>query len=66
MSDELKFLIDVVKGASLLITEEFEVHAKENKGDLVTNFDFEIEKYIIDKIKQNYPNFSIISEEYNS
>lgn len=66
MSDELKFLIDVVKGASLLITEEFEVHAKGNKGDLVTNFDFEIEKYIIDKIKQNYPNFSIISEEYNS
>lgn len=66
MSEDLKFLIDVVKGASLLITNEFEINAKGNNGDLVTNFDFEIEKYIIDKIKQNYPDFSVVSEEYNS
>lgn len=66
MSEDLKFLIDVVKGASLLITDEFEINAKGNNGDLVTNFDFEIEKYIIDKIKQNYPGFSVVSEEYNS
>lgn len=66
MSEDLKFLIDVVKGASLLITDEFEINAKGNNGDLVTNFDFEIEKYIIDKIKQNYPDFSVVSEEYNS
>jgi len=65
MSEDLKFLIDVVKGASLLITDEFEINAKGNNGDLVTNFDFEIEKYIIDKIKQNYPDFSVVSEEYN-
>ena len=66
MSEDLKFLIDVVKGASLLITDEFEINAKGDNGDLVTNFDFEIEKYIIEKIKQNYPEFSIVSEEYNS
>lgn len=66
MSEDLKFLIDVVKGASLLITDEFKINAKGNNGDLVTNFDFEIEKYIIDKIKQNYPDFSVVSEEYNS
>jgi len=66
MSEDLKFLIDVVKGASLLITDEFEINAKGDNGDLVTNFDFEIEKYIIDKIKQNYPDFSVVSEEYNS
>lgn len=66
MSEDLKFLIDVVKGASLLIKDEFEINAKGNNGDLVTNFDFEIEKYIIDKIKQNYPDFSVVSEEYNS
>lgn len=66
MSDELKFLIELVKGASLLINDEFEVKVKDDKGDLVTNFDYEIEKYIIDKIKKNYPNFSIVSEEYNS
>ena len=66
MSDDLKFLIDVVKGASLLINDEFEVKAKDDKGDLVTNFDYEIEKFIIEKIKENYPGFSIISEEFNS
>ena len=66
MSEDLKFLIDIVKGASLLITDEFEINAKEDDGDLVTNFDFEIENYIIEKIKQNYPDFSIVSEEYNS
>jgi myo-inositol-1(or 4)-monophosphatase len=66
MSSELKFLIELVKKASLLINEEFEVKAKDDKGDLVTNFDYEIEKYIIDKIKESYPEFSIVSEEYNS
>lgn len=66
MSKDLEFLIELVKNASLLIDDEFEVKAKDDKGDLVTNFDYEIEKYIIDKIKQDYPDFSIISEEYNS
>ncbi len=66
MSKDLKFLIELVKGASNLITDEFEVKAKDDKGDLVTNFDYEIEKYMIDKIKSNYPDFSIVSEEYNS
>ena len=66
MSSELKFLIELVKGASLLIDDEFEVKAKDDNGDLVTNFDYEIEKYIIDKIKEKYPNFSIVSEEYNN
>lgn len=66
MSKDLEFLIELVKSASLLITDEFEIKAKDDKGDLVTNFDYEIEKYIIGKIKENYPEFSIISEEYNT
>ncbi|MCH5167587.1 MAG: inositol monophosphatase [Erysipelotrichales bacterium] len=66
MSKDLEFLIELVKGASNLITDEFEVKVKDDKGDLVTNFDYEIEKYMIEKIKLNYPDFSIISEEYNS
>lgn len=66
MSNDLNFLIELVKGASLLIDDEFEVKAKDDKGDLVTNFDYEIEKYIIEKIKENYPDFSIVSEEYNN
>ena len=68
MSNELKFLIKLVKEASLLVNDKFEVKEKKGElvGDLVTNYDYEIEKYMIDSIKANYPGFSIISEEYNT
>ena len=66
MSKELNFLIDTVKEASKLITDEFEVKAKDNKGDLVTNFDYEVERFIINSIQREYPNFKIVSEELNS
>jgi len=66
MNKDTQFLIDVVKRASELVTEEFEVNAKGNDGDLVTNFDYEIEKFIIDEINKNYPGFDIISEEFNT
>lgn len=68
MSYELEFLIKVVKEASSLITDEFEVKAKDDKGDLVTNFDYEIEKNIISAIRENnkFKDFEIISEEFNT
>lgn len=66
MTKELKFLIDIVKEASKIITDEFEVKAKDDKGDLVTNFDYEVEQFIINKIKKEYPTFTIISEEFNT
>lgn len=66
MIKELKFLIDTVKEASKLITEEFEVKAKDNKGDLVTNFDYEVEQFIMNAIKKEYPDFNIVSEEFNT
>lgn len=66
MTKELEFLIRTVKGASLLITDEFEVKAKDDKGDLVTNFDYEVEQFIIDAIKKEYSDFDIISEELNT
>lgn len=66
MNKELSFLIETVTGAAALITDEFEVKAKDDKGDLVTNFDYEIEEYIINAIKKEYPDFTIVSEEYNS
>ena len=68
MSYELEFLINVVKEASNLITDEFEVKAKDSKGDLVTNFDYEIEKKIISSIRQNnkFKDYEIISEEFNN
>ena len=53
MSKEAEFLVDVVKNASLLINDELIIKAKDDEGDLVTNFDYEIEKYIIDRIQNN-------------
>ena len=41
MTQELEFLIITVKEASKLITEDFEVKVKDDKGDLVTNFDYD-------------------------
>lgn len=48
MNKDTKFLIDLVKNANKLITDELEVKAKGNDGDLVTNFDLEIENYILE------------------
>lgn len=66
MEQITKFLIKTVKKASKMITPQFEIKAKDENGDLVTNFDFEIEKFIISKIKKHYPTFDIVSEEFNS
>lgn len=46
MTKELKFLIELVKDASKLINDEFEIRVKDENGDLVTNFDLEIENYM--------------------
>ena len=66
MEKDTKFLINTIKEAAKLITDDFSVKAKDEKGDLVTNFDFEIEKFIIDRIKQSYEDFDIVSEETNA
>lgn len=57
---EIEFLKDLVIRASKLITNEVVVKAKDDKGDLVTNFDYEIENFINQEIKKNYPNFDIV------
>lgn len=66
MNNELKYLIKLVKRAAKLITNDVQVSAKDDKGDLVTNFDYEIEKFITDRLKKDFPDFGIVSEEYNS
>lgn len=63
---EIDFLKDLVLRASKLITSDVVVKAKDDKGDLVTNFDYEIETFINNEIKKNYPNFDIVSEEFNT
>ena len=63
---ELEFLKKIVIDASKLINTDFEVYKKGNKSDLVTNLDLKIEKYLINKINECYPNYNIVSEEYNN
>lgn len=59
----LEFLIKIVKESSELITDKFSVTQKGDKADLITNLDLELEDYLIKKIKENYPEFDIVSEE---
>ena len=54
---EIEFLKELVIKASKMITDDVVVKAKDDKGDLVTNFDYEIENFINQEIKKNYPNF---------
>lgn len=41
----------------------FEIHSKEGKNNLVTEYDQRSEKYIIDTISKKYPNHSFLAEE---
>lgn len=63
---EIEFLKKIIKEAEKISQKHFEVHQKDDKGDLVTNLDIEIEQYLIEQIKQNYPDYDIVSEEFNS
>lgn len=63
---EIDFLKRIVKEAEKISRKNREVHEKDDKGDLVTNLDLEIEKYLIEEIKSHYPDFDIVSEEYNT
>ena len=62
----VEFLKEIVTQATELTNKSFEVHAKDDKGDLVTNLDLEIEQFLIGKMKENYPDYDIVSEEFNS
>ena len=63
---EIEFLKRIIKEAEQISKKDYEVRPKGEKGDLVTNLDLEIEKYLISQIKENYPDFDIISEEFNT
>jgi len=60
-----QFLIKITKEASVLISDEFKVEQKGDAYDLITNFDVEIEEFLIKKIGEEYPSFDIVSEEKN-
>lgn len=68
MTKELEFLLDIVKEAGDISNEKFTVKTKGGgqTNDLVTNLDVKIEKFLISKIKEKYPNFDIVGEETNA
>ncbi|MCH5166989.1 MAG: inositol monophosphatase [Erysipelotrichales bacterium] len=66
MKTESKFLREIVKEANEISNQKFDAFIKGGENDLVTTLDYEIEKFLIDKIGEQYPNFDIVSEEYNT
>ena len=64
MEKEIDFLKRIVSTANEISKQEFEVSQKDAEYDLVTTLDLKIEEYLISEIKQHYPNFDIISEEF--
>lgn len=64
--EEVEFLKKIVKRANDFTTQKFETTNKGEENDLITNLDLEIEKFLIDEIKKEYPNFDIVSEEFNT
>ena len=63
---EIDFLKKTVLEANKISNNPFKVRNKNSENDLVTNLDLEIEKFLIDEIGKEYPNFDIVSEEYNT
>ena len=65
MTKELEYLIEIVKEAEKISKEAFSIQTKGGENDLVTNLDFKIEEYLINRIKKDYPTFAIVSQEHN-
>lgn len=63
---EIDFLKRIINEANEISKKRFEVYSKGGENDLVTNLDLEIEKYLINEIKETYPYFDIVSEEFNT
>ncbi|MCL5104298.1 MAG: inositol monophosphatase [Armatimonadetes bacterium] len=61
------FIQDVARGAGGIIREKYQKldtwRAKGSRGDVVTEVDEASEKYVIDRIKAEFPDDGIISEE---
>lgn len=48
-----------------MTTRPFNIYDKDDKGDVVTDIDKQVEEFVVDKLNQKYPDFEIVSEEYN-
>ena len=66
MNSITDFLKEIIKEAEKISKKSYEIHQKDSRGDLVTSLDLEIEQYLINRIKESYPDYDIVSEEFNS
>lgn len=64
MNKDCDFAIKLIKQASNMLTKNFDVIEK-GDNDVVTSIDLNIEKYVINKVKTEYPDFTVISEEFS-
>ena len=62
---EGEFIKSIVREAEELLSRDFAVYVKGPEGDLVTDADYLVERFLIEKIQAEYPDFAIISEEFN-
>lgn len=68
MNERKEFIVNLVKEAQALIkeriSETFEIDIKNNnQSDLVTAVDVEIEKFLVKRISEKYPNDGFLTEE---
>ena len=61
----VNFLSEIVKDAYIQIKDIKKEISVKGEKDYVTNCDLIIEKYIINKIQEKFPDITIISEEFN-
>ncbi len=54
-----------IKASEIVLRGEVEVR-KKGEQDLVTNLDYELERFIIEEIRKNYGDIAIVSEEFNA
>jgi len=60
-----KYLCGIVQQAAKITHKSFNVYSKDDFGDIVTDIDKEVETFLIEKLNHKYPEFDIVSEEFN-
>ena len=60
-----KYLCGIVQQAAKLTKKSFNIYSKDDFGDIVTDIDKAVETFLIEKLNQKYPEFDIVSEEFN-
>lgn len=60
-----KYLCGIVQQAARITNKSFNIYNKDEFGDIVTDIDKKVETFLIEKLNNKYPDFDIVSEEFN-